>query len=167
MINEKELIKQIKKSKHTMIWTIKDGVNYITNRHWMARYKTVPQVVLTTLFSIFAQIPKEGQALVMSCGITLEQKYINCGKMYDDAIKGSQGIVTSYIKESGNILMRVIKYKGDYLYLNNDFFKIADDDYAPKCNGKLAPLLFCDDDLLLLPYIVENDDETIKELVAV
>lgn len=59
-LNIKGLIKQIKASKDGLIWSLKDGVHTITNRHWLISFNDVPKEVQVALFSIFAQFPEEG-----------------------------------------------------------------------------------------------------------
>ncbi len=169
MINEKELCKQIKKSaKIGLIWTIQEGMNYITNRHWAVRYREVPRDVLVALFSVFAQLPEEGQTLNFTFGQTVETN-VNVKRVFDESNDNDvKGKVTSYLSDSyGPYMVRIINSDKGFIYIKDDYMKMVGDE-EPLCKGINTPVSFCDNNFIILPVRVSNNnDNTLHDLIAV
>ncbi|BBI32344.1 hypothetical protein [Cohnella abietis] len=170
-INIKELCRQIKKS-HNFIWTLKEGVHYLTNRHWAIRYEELPREVLVQLFAIYAEIPEQGKALVYQSGTGVSHMdEVDVKKIFDNASKDQFiGEVTSFIKVSGDLRMRVIKINGQFIYLNEEYLKILSDieSSQPYGKGQLRPLTFFDNMFLVLPYRTTTVDvEILQKLIAI
>lgn len=169
-INEKELVKQIKASKNRLIWNVQDNVHYITNRHWAVRYEKLPTSVLTALFSIFAEIPKNNSSFHNFQGILQKtEPSVNIQKIMtmDDSLKPGQ--ITEILVEN-SILMRVIECSGDLIYINNDYIKMVDNfDDQPLCSGSMSPVFFCEGNLIIFPYrtVKVTHKKIIQDLIAI
>jgi len=169
-INIKELCKQIKKS-HYFIWSLKGGINYLTNRHWAIKYETLPREVLVQLFTIYAEFPEEGTSLVYqgAFGVSKLDK-VDIKKVFDDAQKDQiAGKVTPFIKVSGVLSMRVIKCNEKFIFVSDDYLKNISDveESEPFCKGQLNPVTFCNNNFLVLPYRMQTVEvEILQELVT-
>jgi len=172
-INIKELCKQIKKSRY-VIWTLDNGVHYITNRHWMIKFSELPKEILIQLFSIFAEVAEEGKSLVYQAGFDAEKKpMVDCEKIFVEANKGAEyGKITNFVKViEPKMNLRVASFGKFMAYLDEEYMKIIYDFNAaqPFCGGSFRPVAFNGNTFVILPYRVENDRteiELLNELLA-
>jgi len=169
-INIKELCKQIKKSKF-FIWSLVDGVHYLTNRHWAIKFTELPRDVLIQLFSIYAEVPTEGKTLSRYRGGDITESPVNVAKVFDDAsINQVSGSVTPFLKVHDELNMRVINLNGKFTYVNNEYLKIIADINRsnPAGRGMFTPICFNDNTFIVLPYRTTDEEHQVilKELVA-
>lgn len=169
-INEKELIKQIKASKNSLVWSVQDEVHYISNRHWAVRYKNLPTIVLTTMFSIFAEIPGNNSSFSTAFGEIQKDRPlvdVQTNMTLGESVK--PGKITDVLVENGS-LMRVVECCGDLIYISNDYIQMVQNfDDQPLCSGLYLPVFFCDGNLIILPYRVKEvtHKKIIQELIAI
>lgn len=176
-INLKALCKQIKKdASRSLIWTVSNGTHYITNRHWMIkyRYNNMPREVLVQMFSAFAQIPEDGHSLILTRfnGLEIQDKpEISCELLFKSCEDfESNGVLTNIILDYGDFKCRVIKSKDTIIRLDETYMSMVDfDKDNARCAGRLQPISFCDNQLIILPFRTENETENndILELLLV
>lgn len=170
--NLKEVCKQIKyDGKRSLIWSRENGHHYVTNNHWMMRFVDgqMPREILVTLFSIFAEIPKEGRALIMHTGIQNEIKAVNVQGVYSLFANSGDGEITPFIKDLGSVKMRAIRYNEEVVYINEAYsMMVYMESHKPQCSGKLTPVFFMDGAFVILPYRAPggNDTSILDELIA-
>ncbi|WP_147304212.1 hypothetical protein [Cohnella lupini] len=160
-ITIKELCKQIKKSRY-FIWTLVDGVHYLTNRHWAIKYAELPREVLIQLFTKYAAIPEEGKTIIYdwNFGDTVHDKPVNVAKVFDDhSVNALPGVVTAFIKSHNDLNMRVINFDGKYVLVNNEYLKMLNDyqNSTPHGKGMNSAILFNDNTFMVLPYRTTTD----------
>lgn len=168
-INEKELVKQIKSSKYRLIWSVQDEVHYITNRHWVVRFKELPTIVLTAMFSVFAEIPENNSSILMSSGIPSKLKPpVDIRKVMDEKRIERPGMITEVLVQHGNELLRVIECSGEYVYVKENYIKIVEKQ-EPVCTGEFNPVIFCNGDFLILPVRVKQVTckQVVQDLLAI
>jgi hypothetical protein len=171
-VNIKELCKHIKQSsKNSLIWTLEDGIHYITNRHWAVKFNELPREVLVTLFSAFAKTPKEGHSLVITLwGEDEERPAVSLKKIFEGVeANKAEGTITNIILDYGKDVYRVIKTKDSIIRLNNKYMSMVEvGTQTAKCAGRLQPVTFGENQLILLPCRSENskEEETIEGLLA-
>jgi len=166
--NVKQVCKQIKATSKSILWWRHDGRYYITNRHWIIRLPVdeLPREILIQLFSIFAEIPTEGNILSMFGGnrgnVPIPK---DLGVVYDHMEKMKPAQVTPFVKtsESKNVPnLRVIQYKDQILYVNDDYIRMVDiERETPYCTGKHSPVFFLDGTFAVLP--MRQDDRSRNE----
>lgn len=170
-INIKELCKQIKKS-HCVIWTLENGIHYITNRHWMIKFAELPREVLIQLFSIFTEIPSEGESLICQRDSIDRKPAVRCEFIFEEAMKGPKpGEITEFVKvKDPKLQIRVLNFGTFFCYTNEDYMKILRDfeESKPFGSGVYRPISFNDNTFVILPYRVSNDKadtEMLSELL--
>lgn len=173
-INIKNLCKQIKKDsiKKNLIWTVENGMHYVTNRHWAVKYLVLPREVLITLFSAFAKIPQEGHTFQLSphtseplerdTPISIEPIFKRC-----DTHQPSD--CTKIITQFDQFSYRIIKQGENLIKVSQDYMQMVDlDGGQPKCGGMVDPISFCDNQLIILParYDDAAENKMIHELLS-
>lgn len=171
-VNIKELCKRIKKdSRRRLIWTLEKDVHYVSNGHWAVRFDNLPRDVLISLFSVFAKIPSEGFSMVTTRWDVEERPAVSMTKVFRDCESyKSDGTVTNIIIDYGKEVYRVIKADEYLIKINNEYMSLAEPGSKPvKCSGRMLPVSFGDNQLIIIPVRNENakEDETIKGLLAV
>jgi len=167
--NLKQVCKQIKAAgRNNILWWRNDGRFYITNRHWIIRLPDdkLPREILIQLFSIFAEIPADGQIL---SAVVRNKESISIPKdldiVYGHMKNIKPGKITPFIKtsESKHIPnLRVIQYKDQILYVNDDYIRMVDiERETPYCTGKHSPVFFLDGTFAVLP--MRQDDRSRNE----
>lgn len=167
-LNIKGLCKQIKESKWSIIWSLKDGKHMITNRQWMIVLDALPKDVSITLFSIFAEMPAEGQSLQNNRFIRehSHQVALDVEKIFEEAKGGSEAKDTGFIYSIGESNTKVFKSSNAFAYVNEKFLAAVDaDSYRGRVllSGRMSPLYYEDINYIALPYRVSNDPE--KEII--
>ena|GEM_PF-1948773 len=174
-LNIKQVCKQIKAAKPSILWWRNNDQYYVTNRHWIIRLPVdqTPREILIQLFSIFAEIPAEGQILNSWHGSISNISKISQdvdGTVYSYMQKAVIGKVTPLVKVGDMDVpdLRLIHYKGKdgknrILYVNDEYIRMVDIKREPVyCSGEHSPLFFMDGVLAVLPmrrYAEPDDDE--------
>lgn len=171
-VNIKELCKQIKKdSRKSLIWTLENGVHYISNRYWAVRFIGIPSEVSDTLFSIFDQMPSEGRTLATSHWDAKERPFVSMSGIFRHCeSNNTEGSITNIIIEQGKVSYRVIKTNDHLIRIDNKYLSIVNKDKdIPKCSHQMTPVSFCNNQFLVISVRVTNskEDDTINELLAV
>lgn len=163
-INTKELCKQIKlnSKRGAVIWSREADRHFITNRHYMAHFKELPNDVLAALFGVFYKIADVGQTLVSVHGqIDENAKPIKYDEIYRPDDQDLLGVHTDYLRDIGDKdTARVIKFPEHNLLINSSYLKLVVGKLIPKTMGSTptSPAYFADGNLLILPYGVSKDD---------
>lgn len=170
-VNTKELCKHIKQSANRyLIWTVENGVHYITNRHWAVKFTELPRDVLISLFAVYARMPQEGISLVRTVYGDEERPAVSLEKIYAKSAESLDiGTITSIIVERDKEQYRVLKTPNAIIKLNNKYMSMIDKDInMAKCSGKNEPVFFGDNQVILLPVRADEpkENETINELIA-
>jgi len=161
-LNVKGLCKQIKASKNNLIWSLKDGIHVITNRHWMITFEEIPKEVLVTLFSLFVKMPEEGTALQASHfnREVSELIAVDVDKIRETAKNGTISTLTNLFSRSGDLVTRIFKTSEGFLYVKADYMH-AINEYGDVgeilSSGKHSPVLFKNINYLILPYRREHN----------
>jgi len=168
-INIKELSKQIKKwSRRYLIWTLEDGIHYVSDRHVAFRFNELPKEVLISLFSVFVRQPSEGRSLVMTPVGDEEKTAISMKSVFRDSEQFAiDGVVTKVVVNYEDYAHRVIQ-AGDYLVrVDEMYMKMANGEQV-LCKGRHNPVLLCDGQMLLLPIRISKDLDanTIHEVLS-
>lgn len=157
-LNIKGLCSQIRDSKKIMLWSLKDGQYAISNRHWVIRFSEIPEEVLKTLFMIFGRLPEDGTCLMFSFDTVISNpKVPDFQTIYEGAEKGTPGIKTSIIKESGDMLLRVFKNAETLYFVSERNLKTVNHrDYEGEIltSGSQSPILYKGLDYIVLPVRV-------------
>lgn len=171
-INTKELCKQIKSAKRNLIWSVKNDIHYISNRHWMVRYKELPRDVLITLFGVFAEIPQNGDTFTAGHSGIHKDGNVNCEQTYKDIEQRSlsKGFVTNFLKTKGkDLVLRVINFQTSFAMVDDSYIRLVEDFSGSevKGGGVFHPMLCCDGDLILLPVREGNthENQLLHELI--
>ena len=165
--NIKQVCKQIKADGKSILWWRQNGLFYITNRHWIIRLPVdeLPREILIQLFSIFAEIPNEGEIL---SDFTGKNNIPKCDFVYSQMGKARPGKVTPFVKtfEPKNFPnLRVIQYKDQILYVNDNYIRMVDFEHETVyCTGKHSPVFFLDGAFAVLP--MRQDDRSLSEEIA-
>lgn len=175
-LNVKQVCKQIRAAKLSILWWRKNDQYYITNRHWILRLPVdqTPREILIQLFSIFAEIPDEGRILNSWRGSVSSIAKIPQdvdGAVYSHMQMAVMGKITPLVKvsDTDDPDLRIIHYKGKddkdrIVYVNDEYIRMADIKREPVyCSGERSPLFFLDGTLAVLPmrrYAEPDDDET-------
>lgn len=169
-LNTKGLIKQIKASKNSLIWSLKDGVHTITNRHWLISFNDVPKEVQVALFSIFAQFPEESTHIRNDrfSGTTLKGDPIGFESIVRGAEKGKHAMDTRFIYDMRGMKARVFRQGDVFAYVDESLLH-AVDEYRGEIlmSGVMTPVYFKDVNYLVLPYRMGTSPEKeIQELFS-
>jgi hypothetical protein len=165
-INTKELCKLIKlnSKRGAVIWSREADRHFVTNRHYMAHFKELPNDVLAALFGVFYQVAEVGQTFTSLGGYTDNYaKPINYDEIYRPDEQGLLGIHTDYLRDIGDKrTARVIKFPERNSLVDSDYLKLADGELFPRTTGSIphSPVYFADGNLLILPYRVSDEDMT-------
>jgi hypothetical protein len=141
-----------------MLWSFENGQYAISNRHWVIRFTEIPEEVLKTLFMIFGQLPEDGTCLKFYFDKVLsDPKVPDFQTIYKGAERGTPGIKTPIIKESGDLLLRVFKNAETLYFVSERNLKtINHNDYEGEIltSGPQSPILYKDLDYIVLPVRV-------------
>lgn len=172
-INLKEVCRQIKLSgKRSLIWSRQEGFHYITNRHWLIRFADdqLPREVLVVLFSVFAMIPENGKTYMTHLEAVNEQKPPGFNSIYSQLETAKPGKITPFSKDlTEKWRMRIIQFGSEFIFLDEEYARMVDQDEVASCAGKLSPVFFLDGAVVILPYRNTGDksDQTaLTELVG-
>lgn len=173
-INVKELCKKIQygRTRGGMIWSREANRHFITNRHWLVRFDELPREVTIALFSVFCKIPEVGQTLNVFAGEETNAKPIKYDGIYQPDKQDTAGEVTPFMKDIGRkSLARVIKFPQHFALVDEEYFKLAEDDSDIRTQGSNphSTIYLAGGDLLILPirYGDNGNDKTLRELLEV
>lgn len=166
-LNVKELCKLIRARRNRMLWMRSGSTQYVSDRAFMVRFSdeevaenAMPREVLVTLFTVFAQLPKDGEALSLWFGESKRQPIPEAAAGLFN-VKGLPGNaeVTNLLEvtnRKSRILYRVIRARikeqevfirvdESYMSLVNNF-----EEFPPRVGGKMMPIAF-GKDIIILP----------------
>ncbi|MEK3851241.1 hypothetical protein MKX59_19565 [Paenibacillus sp. FSL R7-0340] len=166
----KGLCKQIKADKNRMIWSLKDGVYSITNRHWMITLTELPREVKTVLLTIFGDFPEEGRCLQNTSYSAIPLNSPSVDGLILDREHAVPARKTDYLLSSSKVGdLRIFKAGEDFIYIKESFLEAIDPNLGfenMSSFGKLSPFIFEDLNYVVLPVRIgeEKDLLTLKEL---
>lgn len=169
-VNTKALCTLLKEAE-TVVWSIKDGVSTISDRHVLVRFKEIPREVLSVLYSIFFRVPDDGKPLMASEG---EIKEVTIGTLPDIAEATVTGQVTKYLKECFSrvrdelLLTRVIQLGDRYVLAQEKYVQLTNDRNVVGFKEDESLIFLGDGEISILPVRVFNGfvQDGMKEITA-
>ncbi|MCY9530551.1 hypothetical protein M5X04_14610 [Paenibacillus alvei] len=155
-INTKTLCTLLDQAE-TVVWSIKDGVSTISDRHVLVRFKGIPREVLSVLYSIFFRVPEEGKPLMAGEG---EIKEVNIGTLPDITEATMTGKVTEYLKECSpwdrdeKLLARVIQLGDRYVLVQEKYVQLTTDRNVVGFKEDESLIFLGDGEISILPVRV-------------
>lgn len=165
-LNIKGLCKQIRESKHKLIWSLNEGVHTITNRHWLINLSALPYEVKIELLKTFEGIEiQEGQMINSYHDIGLVDKPLNIPKQENETVEFEW---TDYYRNCASLGMtRVFRHGETIKYINTSYLQAVSEGLVPtSINSSLGNLLFEEIGYMILPVRV-NDGHDILAVLGV